>query len=620
MGRRKGSKNKPKCVEIANKNNMERINTKDISFPTIHNSMKNHQNPEIETNTLSKNLVDSSFLIPTEDSQKIEFKPKNNIFELKNSSWKNGQEFFEVNNFIVRPPKVNIPVQDQLTYLKTFFSTSLIQHMQDQTNKSIIELNEEGKNMELVSKKELMSFIGVSFYMGKFILPNIKMYWGGIVNSKDFTKNELISNVMISYERYVFIRNHFRISFYIEKNTNTLNLISDKTRTIITAINKMFASIYTPGKQICIDEMTIPFKGNCRALVYNPKKPHKWGLQIKALCDSNSKYIYSLKLWDGEKTSLLNVMKELLMGLEKCNHHLYLDNLYNSFENTQCLFDLGVYITGTLRRRRGGPEFMNNTKLPDLVKNSVIPFTKNNVNVYVFKDSKIVTFISSYHNVKVENMESTFSITHKNENYNGFTTNSRPPEFVKDYNKYMGGVDIVDQALSYYSILRKTNRWTFKFSLHIIQVIVFNSYVLHKEKITDSKKIMTHMDYNFKAIEWFIGWEDSTLNDFSANDTNNINTSNTDNQLGVRSNNSENYTTDIKSNFMSDSFIFNVKEHIPTVIVKKTRCSLCYKLGKTFQTFMYCKKCKKGFCLNKKDYVGLNTMSTMETVMIVLNK
>ncbi len=146
-------------------------------------------------------------------------------------------------------------------------------------------------------------------------------------------------------------------------------------------------------------------------------------LQIKALCHADSKHIYSLKLWDGEKTLHLDVMKELLMRLEKCNHYFYLDNLYNSFENTYCLFDLEDYITGTFRRRRDAPEFMNNTKLPDLLKNSVIPFTKNNVNV--FQNSNIFTFISSYHNVKVENIELTFSITHNNENYNVFTTNSK---------------------------------------------------------------------------------------------------------------------------------------------------------------------------------------------------
>ncbi len=58
--------------------------------------------------------------------------------------------------------------------------------------------------------------------------------------------------------------------------------------------------------------MTIPFKGNCRVLVYNPKKPDKWGIHLKALCDSNCNYVYSLKLWDGEKTNLLDTKKELL--------------------------------------------------------------------------------------------------------------------------------------------------------------------------------------------------------------------------------------------------------------------------------------------------------------------
>ncbi len=52
---------------------------------------------------------------------------------------------------------------------------------------------------------------------------------------------------------------------------------------MINAINKMFRSVYVSNKNICIDESTIAFKGNFKALVYNPKKPYKWGIQIKNL-------------------------------------------------------------------------------------------------------------------------------------------------------------------------------------------------------------------------------------------------------------------------------------------------------------------------------------------------
>ncbi len=97
--------------------------------------------------------------------------------------------------------------------------------------------------------------------------------------------------------------------------------------------------------------------------VYNPKKPNKWRIQIKSLCDSNSRYVYSLKLWDGEKTTILASIKELINGLEYCNHYLFMDNYYNSLDNARSLLNFGVYITGNFRKRRGGPEIMNIKKL-----------------------------------------------------------------------------------------------------------------------------------------------------------------------------------------------------------------------------------------------------------------
>ncbi len=40
--------------------------------------------------------------------------------------------------------------------------------------------------------------------------------------------------------------------------------------------------------------------------------------------------------------------------------------------------------------------------------------------------------------------------------------------------------------------------------------------------------------------------------------------------------------------------------HTPSILNKKTSCAYCYSQGKNSQTFMYCKICKKGFCLNTK--------------------
>ncbi len=91
------------------------------------------------------------------------------------------------------------------------------------------------------------------------------------------------------------------MTMYFDDDTSRSRSIIEKTGSKITSLNKMFGSVYIPSKNICIDESTIAFKGNCRVKVYNHSKPSKWGLQMKCLCDSKSHYVYSIKLYDGDK-------------------------------------------------------------------------------------------------------------------------------------------------------------------------------------------------------------------------------------------------------------------------------------------------------------------------------
>ncbi len=56
------------------------------------------------------------------------------------------------------------------------------------------------------------------------------------------------------------------------------------------------------------------------------------------------------------------------------------------------------------------------------------------------------------------------------------------PSIVDYYNQNMGGVDIFDQELTYYSFQRKPNRWTYKLTIYLLQTIMFNSYVLYIQR------------------------------------------------------------------------------------------------------------------------------------------
>ena len=55
-------------------------------------------------------------------------------------------------------------------------------------------------------------------------------------------------------------------------------------------------------------------------------------------------------------------------------------------------------------------------------------------------------------------------------------------KMIHDYNCNMNGVDVFDQKMENYNTNRKSNRWTFKLSLFIINVFLNNLYILYIDK------------------------------------------------------------------------------------------------------------------------------------------
>ena len=57
------------------------------------------------------------------------------------------------------------------------------------------------------------------------------------------------------------------------------------------------------------------------------------------------------------------------------------------------------------------------------------------------------------------------------------------PTAVYNYNQFMGGVDLVDQNLSYYSLtLRRTIKWWKKVFWRLIDISIINSWIIFRFK------------------------------------------------------------------------------------------------------------------------------------------
>ena len=62
----------------------------------------------------------------------------------------------------------------------------------------------------------------------------------------------------------------------------------------------------------------------------------------------------------------------------------------------------------------------------------------------------------------------------------------------------MSGVDLTDQFLQYYSFLHKNVKWSKKFFVHCLNMVILNAHILHK-KYSDSKKM--HWEFRIELVK-----------------------------------------------------------------------------------------------------------------------
>lgn len=218
------------------------------------------------------------------------------------------------------------------------------------------------------------------------------------------------------------------------------------------------------------------------------------------LCDSITGYILKLKLHS--KTEKLNeIIFNLTHDYKFKNHHLYMDNLYNSVSTTKELLKVGIYSCGTLRQNRGtSKEFEE--KIKELKPKEIIYDIYSDYICGAFFDKKLIRFVSSIHNpINVSRIDKKKSTKTENGEkiVNWHMAEGEMPLALKEYNKFMGGVDLADQMTKYYSLLRKSNTWIKKYTFYLIDLTIYNSYVLFKMVYSEAK--YTLLDFR-EEIAW----------------------------------------------------------------------------------------------------------------------
>ena len=271
----------------------------------------------------------------------------------------------------------------------------------------------------------------------------------------------------------------------------------------IRFIRTLFRENYQPDREISVDESLVLYKGRLRFKQYIKSKCARFGVKVFSLCSSDW-YMYNFEVYSGQGDQTFpapvggvdgidlsnseRIVTHLMKDLLDRGYSMYTDNWYTSVRLAQYLLTRHTMLTRTIRVNRG---------LQALVQQQCL--TKGQ-SFFARKDALLAL---KYQNKREVHLLST-------EHTAGFNEQTRyqpgggrgvlmQPRIIKEYSKYMQGVDRTDQLMHSYDCTRKSYSWFEKLGIHFFQRSLLNAHYIFQQS-TDSN--MTFLTFLQSAVNY----------------------------------------------------------------------------------------------------------------------
>ena len=261
-----------------------------------------------------------------------------------------------------------VPIPDTpVAIFELFFTPNILDEIVTQSNRYAQQvLGESYNKYRPLTQVEIRAYFGFCMLMAINHLPAIDDYW-----KRDPIYNYSPIAGRISRDRFREIGRYLHFV-----NNDTLVPHGDlgydrlgKIRPLIDHLSSRFKAIYSPHRDVAVDEAMIKFQGRSSLKQFMPLKPTKRGIKVWVLGDSHNGYFWKFEVYTGkqgdtvEKGLAARVVKSLTEDLKGQNCHVYFDNFFNSFELLNDLVSDNIFACGTARsNRRGFPERLKKVK------------------------------------------------------------------------------------------------------------------------------------------------------------------------------------------------------------------------------------------------------------------
>lgn len=405
-------------------------------------------------------------------------------------------------------------VHSPMDLFQLYFSTDTMRTLCKNTNKQAAKKQEMGNKYKWtdVEVEELYKYLGLLIYTSFVSLPSIQDYW---------KKNHFMS---VPFPATVMTRDRFRaLSWNIHLSDPEEDVRNDQKKgtpqhdklfriqPLMDDIRNACQAHYHPRKELAVDERMVATKAKTGMTQYMKEKPTKWGIKLFVLAESSNGYTLNFNLYVGKShiPSVHGLSYDAVMDLIQPSHlgtgyHIYIDNFYTSPKLFLGLANINFGACGTYRDNRKGCPSSRANALNKKSKRGSVRWIREGPIVFVkWMDTREVSMCSTIHPA-----------------FSGETVQRRVKDgvghwAVKDipcptpiiaYNKNMGGVDLSDQLLQYYSTHRRTARWYRTMFLHFVDIATTNAYILHRE-ISHTKQVqhMTHKNFLVELVSQLCG-------------------------------------------------------------------------------------------------------------------
>lgn len=353
---------------------------------------------------------------------------------------------------------------EPIDYFLLFFDDDILNLIVDESN---LYAQKKGVSLNL-DKDDLLKVLGILLLSGYNHVPSFRMYWSSNID----LKNDLVASSM-SRDRFLLIIKHLHFAHESDAADKAW-----KVRPLMNHFNSVFEKYVQMNHFLSVDESMIEYFGPHPGKQFIKGKPIRYGFKVWTLCSSTGPcHRFDLYTGKSERQDGVGLGEGVVMKLSSSvppGCHIFMDQYFTSISLLQHMTAQMIGGTGTIQRNRlrGAQDALiteNELKKQQRGSSEEVS-TTDGINVVQWLDNRIVTVASNLLQIEPVSSCKRFSKAAKKD------INITRPNIVKCYNRHMGGVDLLNQAINCYRIRVRIRKWYWKIFTWMIDLACTNAY------------------------------------------------------------------------------------------------------------------------------------------------